>query len=146
MNAIKTALATLLVGTVLCSCKKSEAKLDTPEKFVAEYKACHAKGINDIMGLFYKKDQIPENMLKLMEESEKAFIGLKIKSVTTEPFDATDYDKGVEAMKGMNMKMPVKPTHNIKIVYENKAGAAESTMPIAKIDGSFYLISPLKAQ
>ena len=152
MNAIKIALSALIVSAVVCSCSKKDAKaaakLDTVEKFKAEYKKCHAKGVDEVVKLMYKNDQIPEDMMKIMKESMASDAGLKIKSITTEKFDDPDYEKGVAAIKKRNMTMPVKPTHNLKITYEpkGKMTAASASMPIAKVDGSFYLISPLKAQ
>jgi hypothetical protein len=155
MNAIKIALSALIVGAVVCSCKKKEAdtpaksaaKLDTLEKFTAEYKKCHAKGVDEVMKLVYKNDQMPEKVMKIMKESMASDAGLKVKSITTEKYDDSNDAMMTAAMAKQGMKMPVKPTNTLKVVYEQKEGVEGSTeMPIAKVDGSFYLITPVKAQ
>ena len=147
MKALRIVLATLTISIFATSCKK-EAKRDTTEKFISEFKAAQAKGIDEVMKLVYKKDQIPEKFLKIAKESLKSDDSLKVKSITTKKFDDKDYDKNVEMLKKAKMKLPVKPTHNLVIEYEptDKVTDAKSEYTIAKVEGQFYIIAPIKAE
>ena len=150
MKTIKNTLILVLAGVALVSCKQKDATAsrDTAEKLTAAYEEAQAVGVDEVMKLVYKADQIPEKMQALMRESMAGTGDLKIKSITTEPFEDANFDASVEAMKKMGMMMPVKPTHYMKVVYEPEgelSGATES-LPIAKVDGSFYLIAPITAK
>jgi len=148
MKTIKMTLSALAVALLACSCGRDSDARDTPEKLIAEYRKCHEAGGKGIVALVYKSDQIPEKYREILRASIKEDADHEIREITVESYDNSNEAMMIEVLKKQGLKMPATPTNTLRIAFEDKGPVKNrvTEVPIALIDGSYYLLAPIKAE
>ncbi|OVE77866.1 hypothetical protein BVX99_01430 [bacterium F16] len=149
MKTLQVLMIGFVASMAICNCGWSaEKKIKTVEAFKAEFKKCHAKGPDAVLALFYKHDKIPSFMVDMMKQQLKADAVLKIKEIKVIDYVDSNPAQNAKMMKKYNMMMPTKPTNTLEITFKPQGDLLSSsgTYDIGKIDGSYYIITPISAK
>ena len=167
MKAIARNVTFILAGTALlhlAACKKSENSADSesgggagtasakadPQLFAETY--LHALQSKDTPKLdsMMLTDGVPAETLeffKMMREEPGEGTTMSVEVMAVTPEDLEKYGAEQEMPDGKMYKMPMAPSHVMKITSETKDASGESkgssSLPIGEKDGRFVILLPV---